>query len=482
MKNKFSFLTALWWILLLAVLGFFLLAATDKDSRESEDENRMLAAFPTLSGRTLADASFMSGFEDFLSDAFFGRESVTKLTDRLMDKFSVLTAEEEAIQDAEEMDKRLQAEGAADGDDPAPEVPTVEAPAEPNAPADASEPNEAQEPQEPMELTDAGEPQEADAVDEPDEGLDDEPLLDTGDSDEIISQNTSYLWLKQTDGDVKKIYSFSRKNLQTYAETLRMMLDYLPEDGQVLFTQAPLASIGNRWTDQTKLYCGWGSSMETMLRECIGDEERIHVFNSMAILEPHMAAGEKMFYQTDHHWTAEGAYIVAAEVMKEQGLPVVPYEEYDYKAIRSKAQTKEGIHDTFNALYPLLPTRSLIVTNRTTETELSLMNYSVPTYRTFMNNTRLPWRRILTGFNTGRKALVICDSFGNAFTPYLLPYYDEVHMADFRKGDYDKKLAGGSMGEMIQYFGIDDVYIVTSTANGVRKNNSLIYLRQYLVN
>lgn len=92
MKNKFSFLTALWWILLLAVLGFFLLAATDKHSRESEDENRMLAAFPTLSGKSLADASFMNGFEDFLSDAFFGREGVTKFTDRVMDKFSVLTA------------------------------------------------------------------------------------------------------------------------------------------------------------------------------------------------------------------------------------------------------------------------------------------------------------------------------------------------------------------------------------------------------
>ena len=168
-------------------------------------------------------------------------------------------------------------------------------------------------------------------------------------------------------------------------------------------------------------------------------------------------------------------------MMKAQGLPVVPYEEYDYKAIRSKARTKKGVRDTFNALYPLLPARSLIVTNRTNETELPLMNYSVPTYRTFMNNTRKPWRRIITGFNTGRKALVICDSFGNAFAPYLLPYYDEVHMADFRKGDFDKKLAGGSMGELMQYFGIDDVYIVTSTANGLRKNNSLIYLRKYLV-
>ena len=141
MKNKFSFLTALWWILLLAVLGFFLLAATDKHSRESEDENRMLAAFPTLSGKSLADASFMNGFEDFLSDAFFGREGVTKFTDRVMDKFSVLTAEEEAVQKAEEMDRRLQAEGAADGENPA-EKPAADAPAETAAPAAPAAPEE----------------------------------------------------------------------------------------------------------------------------------------------------------------------------------------------------------------------------------------------------------------------------------------------------------------------------------------------------
>ncbi|MDO4387171.1 MAG: DHHW family protein [Clostridia bacterium] len=470
MKNKFSFLTALWWILLLAVLGFFLLVATDKQSRESEDENRMLAAFPTLSGKSLADASFMNGFEDFLSDAFFGRESVTKFTDRVMDKFSVLTAEEEAVQQAEEMDKRLQAEGAADGEDPA-EEPVAETPTETNVPA---EPVQEGEPQE----TDAVDEPLDDLEDEPDDSLDDEPLLE---GEEMISPNRSYVWLKRTDGDRKKIVSYSRQNLETYVETLRMMLGYLPEDGQILFTQVPLASTANRWTDQPKVYCGWGSTVEKMMREIIGDENRIHVFNSVALLEPHMAAGEKMFYQTDHHWTAEGAYVVASEMIKEQGMPVVPYEEYEYKAIRSKARTKEGVHDTFNVLYSLLPARSLIVTNRTTETELSLMNYSSTTYRAYMNNTRKPWRRIITGFNTGRKALVICDSFGNAFAPYLLPYYDEVHMTDFRKGDYDKALAGGSMGELMQYFGIDDVYIVISTANDLRKNNSLIYLRKYLV-
>ena len=108
------------------------------------------------------------------------------------------------------------------------------------------------------------------------------------------------------------------------------------------------------------------------------------------------------------------------------------------------------------------------------------MNYDSSTYTAYMNNSRRPWRRVITGANTGRRALVICDSFGNAFAPYLLPYYDEVHMTDFRNDYYNKREAGGSIGELMEYHQIDDVYIVTSTANGLRKDNSIVYLRKYL--
>ena len=108
------------------------------------------------------------------------------------------------------------------------------------------------------------------------------------------------------------------------------------------------------------------------------------------------------------------------------------------------------------------------------------MNYGYAGYLAFMNSTRQPWRRVVTGTNTGRKALVICDSFGNALAPYLLPYYDEVHMCDFRYDSYDVGAVGGTIGDQLRYYGIDDVYIITSTANGLRKENSIVYLRRFL--
>ena len=158
---------------------------------------------------------------------------------------------------------------------------------------------------------------------------------------------------------------------------------------------------------------------------------------------------------------------------------MIPYEEYSYKSIRGRTDS-EGHYDYFNALYPLLPGHSYIVTHVDSLKEISLMDYDSTSYSALINGTQLPWRRILTGANTGRRALVICDSFGNALTPYLLPYYDEVHMCDFRESRYSKKDAGGNISQMMQHYGIDDVYVITSTANGLRKPNSLRYLPHFL--
>ena len=465
MKHKLSFIIALWWVILCAIAGVFLLALADKNSRLSESENRMLAGFPEVSARSVASGEFMTGFDSFLTDGFFDRDGVVSFTERLLGGFSLLSQDDKREAQADTMENRLQAEGDMQAENGAqPEGGDAEpagqiAPAQPgaapvqNAGADALE------------------------IDEPDEGGD----VTLPEGGEMITPEHSYLWLKKTDGGNKVIYTYDNDRIATYAETLRIIQQYLPADGQIFVTQVPLASIGNRWTDQQKTYCGWGSSVETVLESCLAGSERIYVFNTWEILEPHMTEGTPLFYHTDHHWSAEGAYIVAAEMLKKQNLPVIPYDEYEYKAIQSK-KNDEGYVDTFNVLYPLLPAHSYVLRKITDATELSLMNYKSTTYTAYMNNSREPWRRIVTGANTGRKALVICDSFGNAFTPYILPYYDEVHMTDFRYGDYVKEEAGGSMGELVQYYGIDDIYLIFCTANGLRKDNSIVYLRQYFLN
>ena len=53
-------------------------------------------------------------------------------------------------------------------------------------------------------------------------------------------------------------------------------------------------------------------------------------------------------------------------------------------------------------------------------------------------------------------------------------------MTDPRSEYHSRADRGASIGELIEYHKIDDVYIVLSTANGLRKKNALVYLRKYL--
>ena len=484
MKHRILFIFSVWCVMLCMIAGVFLLVTSRKDSRESVTENRMLQGFPSLSPKNVLSGDAMDEYENFLKDSFFGREGVISFTERLTDAFSLIGEDEALIAKTLEMEKRLDSEvgsgeqlpdgalpgGAAPGADdvPAP-MPTLGPPQ--GAQQDGGSGQGEQQDGDAGQAAQQG-PTE-DAEDVPEGG-------ETVDAPFLITATRSYTWMDNTDGTITKVYTYTKDDCNTYAQTLRMIRSCLPENGRVMFTEVPLASVATRWLSQKSKYSGWGSSVETMLTDSLNGAEGISVYNTYDILEPYVDGDVPMFYVTDHHWSAEGAYIVASRMLEDQGLPVIPYEEYEYKSIQSAAKTEKGERDTFNVLYPLLPTRSLVVTRRTQNQELPLMNYDIATYRVYMNNTRKPWRRILSDAGTGRKALVLCDSFGNAFTPYLLPYYDEVHMADFRSGEYDFNQAGGTIAEQIKFYGINDVYIVTSLANGLRKQNSLVYLRYYL--
>lgn len=447
MKHRFSFIVTLWWVLLCALAGFFLLITANRQPRRSETENRMLAGYPEVSARSVVSGDFMTGFEDYLSDGFFERDDVIAFTERLLGRFSTLSEDDRLAMQSEEMENRLDEE---------------------LIPADAPEDNAPPADSDDAPVDDADDPIEEDAEIA---GLDDGELP--------LTAEKSYIWLDKVGGGRNILYTYSNSNVRTYGEILKLIKSYLPGDGVICFTQVPLASIANRWTNQQEVYCGWGSTIETVLEEAVADTPGIYIFNTYDILKPVMTGDTPMFYATDHHWTTEGAYRVLSEMLRRQGLPVIPYEEYGYKAIRGRTNA-EGKHDIFNALYPLLPGHSYIVTDVDRLKEIDLMDYDSTSYSAIINGTQLPWRRIVTGANTGRRALVICDSFGNALAPFLLPYYDEVHMCDFRESRYDKRKAGGNISQMMQHYAIDDVYIVTSTANGLRKPNSLKYLPHFL--
>lgn len=168
---------------------------------------------------------------------------------------------------------------------------------------------------------------------------------------------------------------------------------------------------------------------------------------------------KQLFFGTDHHWTAYGAYYAYQSFCKAAGLTPVPLE----------AMTRKVRYPVWGSLYEL--TRDQAVKDHpdslvyfmprvaTSAVKYNAYNYDRPTKTSVFcecNNYILflcgdaPLIRITTGVKNGRKAVVIKNSMGNAFAVYLVNHYEEIWVQDFR---YSKH----NLTELIQKQNINDL-------------------------
>ncbi|MBR3502995.1 MAG: hypothetical protein IKO07_01975 [Clostridia bacterium] len=465
MKHKFSFKVTLWWVLALLFLGVSLLVFGEKDARQSLMENRMLAGFPRLSLRGVFSGDFMTEFENYLSDSFFSRSELVALSEDALGLFSRRNAEDVITQDIggaieDEFDARSEPTAAPDEPDAAPAAPTP-------LPAPTPEPVKREYPVYSERVSLGSAVNERDTAYTPLSGYN--------------------FWMLKTDGTRQLVYDYTPKSIETLMAGLNAFRAALPEDGAVHFALVPVAQSANWWTRNTDKFCGWLSNAEEYM-EALADDG-VYIYNAPAILAEGLANGEYLYYRTDHHWTPRGAYKVASAMLQRQGLPVTSFQDYQYKVntgylgsiyTENPSAALKAMADDIEIPSSLAPVHSYVVHNLTASREIAYMREDWSNYLAYLQGTQTPWRRIVSGASTGRKALVIADSFGNCFAPYLLPYYDEVHMVDLRKGNFSIEEAGGSVGDYMSLYGVDDVYVVLSTASGLNYNFTQKYLLQYL--
>lgn len=477
-RYKLLFVVSFWCVLFSGLIGVALLLFAPKEQRESVRENRYLAGFPVFNAETLKDGSFATGFDAFLSDGFFLRDSLVNASKQILQSFSLLTADELLAVDGN-IEKELDAfmnGGTADIPDAADETAeNAQASAETiESAATAEESAQSVEPS-----TDVGEEDipdfEPEASGVP-AAQTDAPALDTSGMQEKYT-----FWRVNKDGSHDHVYSFPLENIAAVAQTLNAYRAVLPEDGALHFIQVPYPQVA--YALRAGVAAGWGSDMEGALQSLCTDGVYIH--SGTSILEQPLLDGDYVYFRTDFHWAPYGAYLVTAAVMESQGVPAVDYRDFAYTIkdgyLGALAKDESGAHlysraDTLELLHPAAPTKSLVLTSLTESTEIPLIGYERKAYTAFLYGTRGPWRRIISGFETGRKALVITDSYGNAFAPYLLPYYSEVHMVDLRPNYFTKKITDVTVAEYIEAFGVTDVIVLLSTASSV----NAVYMQDYM--
>lgn len=195
---------------------------------------------------------------------------------------------------------------------------------------------------------------------------------------------------------------------------------------------------------------------------------KVKAVDAYSQLESHK--GEYLYLRTDHHWTARGSYQAYSAFAKAAGFTPVPLEDMTAKALP---------HPFLGTQYNLTRDKKLEENPDTVEYFMPHMEYQaylykkdkpysptpmqalwaekvqpVNSYSMFLYGD-LPLIRVDTKAGTGRKVLMVKESFGNAFAPYLISHFDQVFVAD-------QRYFQTSLYQLVKEYGITDVLFINN--------------------
>lgn len=440
MRRKLTFIITLWWVILCGVIGVCMMLFAGKTPVVSEEENRTLAGMPALTLTALKNGDISESFESFLADRFFLRSELVDGVNSLKHLFSVLT-----------VDELLDAEGE-----------------EVFVPVDEIIPSTVED---------------ETAETQPEEQPEDASQQAGTPSTTTLSGDSASVWLHHKDGTQTALFTYNKEEIEKAAAVLNAYGALLPVGGKVHVLLAPRAQSVNKFALHLDTENGWSSEVEAALQALVSNNVIVH--SAYDIFQDSILSGSYVYFRTDHHWTARGAYLAADSMLKSEGVQTIPLADYSEKTIEgflgsiylhNRNGKLKDLADQIEVFYPLLPAKSYRVSNAYKKNELPVIDETQKNYLVFLGGTIGPYRVLEGGYHTGRNMLLVCDSFGNSIAPFFMPYYDDVYMVDFRDEYYNRSDAADGVKEYVRRLKINDIYIVLSETNGIGS----MYLNQFL--
>ncbi len=179
---------------------------------------------------------------------------------------------------------------------------------------------------------------------------------------------------------------------------------------------------------------------------------------------------EYTYFRTDHHWTALGAYYAYEQFALEKGITPVPLESYETKTYddflgtfySGSKQTAEMAKnpDYVTAYLPINDVNCHIV-----EADGDAFDWNIVTdvtnydrgskYLTFIGGDNAITTIANNDNPNGETCIVIKESYGNAFVPFLIPHYSTIYVIDPRHYD-------GTLSDFTSDKEIDDVIFIAN--------------------
>ncbi len=189
---------------------------------------------------------------------------------------------------------------------------------------------------------------------------------------------------------------------------------------------------------------------------------------------------DPVYYRTDHHWTTFGAYNAYQSFVQFRGLKAVDWDsllplEHQvpdfYGSYYSKCKLYSAVPDAIT--YFDIPFQSILIDGEEKPSLYdSLLWGKRDKHAAFLwGNNGITVMKSQNNLNAQKgkttRILLIKDSFGNSFAPFLTYSYDEVYVVDLRS-------MKGKMSDFMAAHSFDDVLLMYSFMNFTSDTNLLL--------
>jgi hypothetical protein len=140
--------------------------------------------------------------------------------------------------------------------------------------------------------------------------------------------------------------------------------------------------------------------------------------------------GEYVYFRTDHHWTALGAYYAYESFCSAAGLESFPLDGYN----EHRADGFLGYLYNYRPMQSLVDSADTIFYYTLDDPAFELLISETgdpPQYWVFLDGDH-GYYNVETQVKNGRTAVVVKDSYANSFVPFLAPHYERIVIIDPR--------------------------------------------------
>ena len=158
--------------------------------------------------------------------------------------------------------------------------------------------------------------------------------------------------------------------------------------------------------------------------------DNIITIDVYSVLAAHL--DEYIFFRTDHHWTALGAYYAYLAFCYAAGLEPVTLGYYymyyvdGFLGFLYNERPTPSLRENADRIYYFILRDPYFTTSR------ALIDRTATTYAPLFIQGDWDYFDVITSVQNGRTAVIVKDSFANCFIPFLAPHYERIIVIDPR--------------------------------------------------